>query len=137
MDTFNTTKELIMNTAVPVQTRTYKPVSHSSLIDLTLNSIEKAGFSLDKETLPPTTWVRGSSSSSRNGLAILWEVSVSRLEEGWHSGSLGIGETRRLASFIEGIGLVQPEILVQILIFGTAKSVNYPSNSRSAKSIEA
>ncbi len=50
MDTFNTTKELIMNTPVPVQTRTYKPVSHSSLIDLTLNSIEKAGFILDKET---------------------------------------------------------------------------------------
>ena len=50
MDTFNTTKELLMNTAVPVQTRTYKPVSHSSLMDLTLNSIEKAGFILDKET---------------------------------------------------------------------------------------
>ena len=50
MDTFNTTKELIMNTPVPVQTRTYKPVSHSSLIDLTLNSIDKAGFKLDKET---------------------------------------------------------------------------------------
>ena len=50
MDTFNTTKELIMKTSVPVQTRTYKPVSHSSLIDLTLNSIEKAGFILDKET---------------------------------------------------------------------------------------
>jgi hypothetical protein len=50
MDTFNTTKELLMNTSVPVQTRTYKPVSHSSLIDLTLNSIEKAGFILDKET---------------------------------------------------------------------------------------
>ena len=50
MDTFNTTKELIMNTAVPVQTRTYKPVSHSQLIDLTLDSISKAGFTLDKET---------------------------------------------------------------------------------------
>jgi hypothetical protein len=50
METFNTTKELIMNTPVPVQTRTYKPVSHSQLIDLTLNSIENAGFTLDKET---------------------------------------------------------------------------------------
>ena len=50
MDTFNTTKELIMNTPVPVQTSTYKPVSHSSLIDLTLDSINKAGFILDKET---------------------------------------------------------------------------------------
>jgi hypothetical protein len=50
MENFNTTKELMMNTPVPVQTRTYKPVSHSQLIDLTLNSIEKAGFALDKET---------------------------------------------------------------------------------------
>ena len=50
MDTFNTTKELIINTPVPVQTRTYKPVSHASLIDLTLNSIAQAGFTLDKET---------------------------------------------------------------------------------------
>ena len=50
MENFNTTKELMMNTPVPVQTRTYKPVSHSQLIDLTLNSIEKAGFTLDKET---------------------------------------------------------------------------------------
>lgn len=49
-ETFNTTKELIINAPVPVQTRTYKPVSHSQLIDLTLNSIEKAGFTLDKET---------------------------------------------------------------------------------------
>ena len=48
--TFNTTKELIINTSLPTQTRTYKPVGHSQLIDLTLNSIEKAGFQLDKET---------------------------------------------------------------------------------------
>lgn len=50
MDTFNTTKELIINAPVPVQTSTYKPVSHSQLIDLTLDSIVKAGFTLDKET---------------------------------------------------------------------------------------
>lgn len=50
MDTFNTTKELIMNTSVPVQTRTYKPVSHSQLIDLTLDTISKAGFKLSHET---------------------------------------------------------------------------------------
>jgi hypothetical protein len=50
MENFNTTKELIVNAPVPVQTRTYKPVSHSQLVDLTLNSIEKAGFTLDKET---------------------------------------------------------------------------------------
>jgi len=48
--TYNTTKGLITSALVPAQTRTYKPVSHSQLIDLTLNGIEKAGFKLDKET---------------------------------------------------------------------------------------
>ena len=47
--TYNTTKELLITTTVPQQTRTYKPVSHNQLIDLTLNSIHQAGFNLDKE----------------------------------------------------------------------------------------
>ena len=48
--TYNTTRGMIMTADVPQQTRTYKPITHSSLIDLTINSIEKAGFTLDKET---------------------------------------------------------------------------------------
>jgi len=48
--TYNTTKGLIISALVPAQTRTYKPIAHSQLIDLTLNGIEKAGFKLDKET---------------------------------------------------------------------------------------
>lgn len=48
--TYSTTRAMIMSADVPAETRTYKPISHSHLIDLTLNSIEKAGFSLDKET---------------------------------------------------------------------------------------
>ena len=82
MDTFNTTKELLMNTSVPVQTRTYKPVSHSSLIDLTLNSIEKAGFVLDKETY----------SSARDGSIANGRFSISnvadsemQLQIGWQN----------------------------------------------------
>jgi hypothetical protein len=47
--TYNTTKELLITTPIPQQTRTYKPVSHNQLIDLTLNSIHQAGFNLDKE----------------------------------------------------------------------------------------
>lgn len=47
--TYSATRGMIMAADVPAQTRTYKPITHSSLIDLTLNSIEKAGFSLDKE----------------------------------------------------------------------------------------
>lgn len=48
-NTYSTTKGLILNTALPAQTRTYKPVGHGQLIDLTLEGIEKAGFVLDKE----------------------------------------------------------------------------------------
>ena len=48
--TYNTTRELIINAPVPMQTRTYKPITHQQLIDLTLESIHGAGFALDKET---------------------------------------------------------------------------------------
>lgn len=47
---YSTTKELLISTPIPQQTRTYKPVSHTQLIDLTLNSIHQAGFNLDKES---------------------------------------------------------------------------------------
>ena len=46
--TYNSTKELIISATVPAQTRTYKPVSHASLIDLTMDGIEKSGFKLGK-----------------------------------------------------------------------------------------
>jgi len=46
---YNVTKDIVLNAPIPEQTRTYKPVSHGQLIDLTLNGIEKAGFKLDKE----------------------------------------------------------------------------------------
>lgn len=48
-NTYLTTKDLLIDTPISVETRTYKPVSHTQLIDLTLNSIDKAGFVLDKE----------------------------------------------------------------------------------------
>lgn len=82
MDTFNTTKELIINAPVPVQTRTYKPVSHASLIDLTLDSIQKAGFTIDKETY----------SSARDGQVANGRFSISnvadsemQLQIGWQN----------------------------------------------------
>jgi hypothetical protein len=50
-------KETLINAEVPQQTKTYKPVSHEQLIDLTLSSIQGAGFELGTETY----------SSARNG----------------------------------------------------------------------
>jgi Domain of unknown function (DUF932) len=82
MDTFNTTKELIMNTPVPVQTRTYKPVSHSSLIDLTLNSIEKAGFILDKETY--SSAVDGQVANGRFSISNVADSEM-QLQIGWQN----------------------------------------------------
>ena len=38
-----------MQTEIPQETRTYKPISHSQLIDLTLESVYQAGFELDSE----------------------------------------------------------------------------------------
>lgn len=48
--TYVSTKSALINVPLPLSTRTYKAVSHGQLIDLTLNSIENAGFRLDKET---------------------------------------------------------------------------------------
>lgn len=48
--TYSTTRGLIINAELPLETKTYKPITHAQLIDLTLNSINGAGFTLDKET---------------------------------------------------------------------------------------
>jgi hypothetical protein len=82
MDNFNTTKELIMNTPVPVQTRTYKPVSHSQLIDLTLNSISKAGFTLDKETY--SSAVDGQVANGRFSISNVADSEM-QLQIGWQN----------------------------------------------------
>lgn len=49
-NTYISTKERLMSIDVPSETRTYKPVSHKQLIDLTLDSISGAGFTLDSES---------------------------------------------------------------------------------------
>jgi hypothetical protein len=71
-----------MNTPVPVQTRTYKPVSHSSLIDLTLNSIEKAGFILDKETY--SSAVDGQIANGRFSISNVADSEM-QLQIGWQN----------------------------------------------------
>ena len=47
--TYRVQKEAIINVATPANTRTWKPVGHNQLIDTTLESITRAGFTLDKE----------------------------------------------------------------------------------------
>lgn len=48
--TYSVPKEAIIRASLPEETRTYKPVSHEQLIDLTLEGIHRAGFILDKES---------------------------------------------------------------------------------------
>ncbi len=47
--TYNTTKELLLRTPLPQQTRTYKPVSHEQVINLTLEGLVKSGFEIERE----------------------------------------------------------------------------------------
>ena len=47
--TYSTTKYLLTGAEVPRETKSYKPVSHGQLIDLTMECIHQAGFVLDKE----------------------------------------------------------------------------------------
>ena len=55
--TYESAKSILINAEIPQQTRTYKPVSHERLIDLTLESIYQSGFELSTESY----------SSARNG----------------------------------------------------------------------
>jgi hypothetical protein len=48
-ENYSVTKQLLLAAEIPKQTRTYKPIAHEQLINLTLESIESAGFILDKE----------------------------------------------------------------------------------------
>lgn len=44
-----TAKDILLQAEIPQETKTYKPVTHQQLIELTLESIHQAGFTLDKE----------------------------------------------------------------------------------------
>jgi len=50
MENYNTARGMLLAAPIPQQTKTYKPVSHAQLMDLTLESIHQAGFTLDQES---------------------------------------------------------------------------------------
>jgi hypothetical protein len=50
MENYNTARGMLLAAPLPQQTKTYKPVSHEQLMDLTLESIHQAGFTLDQES---------------------------------------------------------------------------------------
>jgi hypothetical protein len=79
---YNTTKDILLNAVIPQQTRTYKPVTHGELIDLTLNGIEKAGFKLDKELY--STARDGNIANGRFTISNVMDSEM-QLEVGWQN----------------------------------------------------
>lgn len=83
---YEVTKQLIINTPIPIQTRTYKPVNHEQIINLTLEGISKAGFSLDKEIyssakdgdIASGRYVINNISDNEMKLQIMWRNSYNR-----------------------------------------------------------
>lgn len=49
-ETYSVAKQILLNAEIPQQTKTYKPITHQQLMDLTLESIQSAGFELGNET---------------------------------------------------------------------------------------
>ena len=47
--TYKSTKSELVKISLPEETKSYRPITHEQLIDLTLNSIQGAGFELEKE----------------------------------------------------------------------------------------
>lgn len=46
---YSSTRDYLINTPLPVETRTYKPISHEQLMDLTLSGIARGGFNVKHE----------------------------------------------------------------------------------------
>lgn len=79
---YHTTKQELIQAPLPLETKTYKPVSNGQIIDLTLNGIEKAGFKVDKERYSGT-----SNGQLANGLYTISNIADSemQLEIGWQN----------------------------------------------------
>lgn len=75
-------KDMIINAPTPVQTRTYKPVTHAQLIDLTLNSLHGAGFTLEEEV-----YTSAKDGKVANGRYVISNVADSemKLQIGWQN----------------------------------------------------
>lgn len=50
MENYKTAKDILLTTEIPLESRTYKPVAHAEVIDLTMNALNRAGFKLETET---------------------------------------------------------------------------------------
>lgn len=81
-NTYNTTKVALIATPLPEETRTYKPISHEQLIDLTLESIHQAGFKLGGESY--TSAREGNIANGRFTIQNVADTEM-RLQIGWQN----------------------------------------------------
>jgi hypothetical protein len=75
-------KDILINADIPQQTKTYKPVSHRQLIDLTLNGIHNAGFKLDSESYSAAR--NGNIANGRFSIANVADSEM-QLQIGWQN----------------------------------------------------
>lgn len=82
METYKSTKQRLIDTPIPAQTKTYKPITNQQLIDLTLGSIVGAGFSLEEEKYSCTD-----SGQVANGRFTIRNIADSemKLQIGWQN----------------------------------------------------
>lgn len=82
IQTYNTTRQNLINAPLPEETRTYKVLSHEELIDLTLNSISNAGFTLESEK-----YTSARAHQVATGRYVIKEVADSemKLQIGWQN----------------------------------------------------
>jgi len=79
-------KNTMLSAPVPQQTKTYKPVSHRELMDLTLESIYQAGFSLESQqyttaregNIATARYVINNVSDNEMKLQIAWQNSYDK-----------------------------------------------------------
>lgn len=64
-------RQFLINTPIPEQTRTYKPISHSQIIDTTLDTIDRSGFKVENEIY---SW-------SGNGQVALGKYTISNVAD--------------------------------------------------------
>ena len=95
-----TAKNIMLTAPVPKQTKTYKPVSHQQLIDLTLESIYQSGYTLESQSY--STAKDGEIANGRYTIANVADTEM-KLQIGWQN------------SMIESLALSLH--LVQVLLF--------------------
>ena len=79
---YETAKDRLLTAEIPQETRTYKPISHQQLIDLTLESIHQAGFDLQEEI-----YSSAKEGNVANGKYVIKNVADSemQLQIGWQN----------------------------------------------------